>query len=510
MGIILIVMIGVGVAERSGLIAVADPQAGRRPRPRGRSPTSSCSSASSPASPPTPATSSYPVGRGGLRQRRPASAGRHGSRVRGRRRRVRRQPPRDAHRRRPHGDHQRVDPARRPDAVDRPDRQPVVRHRLDDPAHRVAGGGHDAGWWRSVWEATTRRRPDAGAARSRPPTTPPRWTPRPSVGGCGCPGSTCSAPSRSSCCSPLPPGAPLRDPETGAIIGTSPFMNSLIVIITLLFLAAGIGYGRGAGTIRTSSRDDRRDHEVVGRARGAAAALPADRPVHRVLQLLEDAAGRGGEARRPDRASRHRRGLAAAHRDRDHARRRDHPPAGHRQVGTARADLHPGVPAPGRRARGRARGLPGRRLPDEHRHADHGLLPAHRGLRRPLRPTLRHRHGDRADAAVLRGPHRRVDRCSSSPGTCSGSPGGCRAAGLPRCGRWGPSGEPAVDPGADLGQALLIDRPGGDCLSGSGPAPPGGPPPGRAGAAREGARPPGTAPIPSSSRSRPARRPARP
>jgi aminobenzoyl-glutamate transport protein len=52
----------------------------------------------------------------------------------------------------------------------------------------------------------------------------------------------------------LPPGAPLRDPETGSIIGTSPFMNSLIVIISLLFLAAGLGYGRGAGTIGNSTQ----------------------------------------------------------------------------------------------------------------------------------------------------------------------------------------------------------------------------------------------------------------
>jgi aminobenzoyl-glutamate transport protein len=52
----------------------------------------------------------------------------------------------------------------------------------------------------------------------------------------------------------LPPGAPLRDPETGSIIGTSPFMNSLIPIISLLFLAAGLGYGRGAGTLRGNSQ----------------------------------------------------------------------------------------------------------------------------------------------------------------------------------------------------------------------------------------------------------------
>jgi aminobenzoyl-glutamate transport protein len=50
-----------------------------------------------------------------------------------------------------------------------------------------------------------------------------------------------------------PSGAPLRDPETGSLIGTSPFMHSLIPIISLLFLAAGMGYGRGAGTIRTGT-----------------------------------------------------------------------------------------------------------------------------------------------------------------------------------------------------------------------------------------------------------------
>jgi aminobenzoyl-glutamate transport protein len=34
----------------------------------------------------------------------------------------------------------------------------------------------------------------------------------------------------------FPPGAPLRNPETGAIVGNSPFMNSLIVLIMLVFL----------------------------------------------------------------------------------------------------------------------------------------------------------------------------------------------------------------------------------------------------------------------------------
>jgi aminobenzoyl-glutamate transport protein len=51
----------------------------------------------------------------------------------------------------------------------------------------------------------------------------------------------------------IPPGAPLRNPETGSLINDAPLMDSLIVIITFIFLAAGIGYGRGAKTITTST-----------------------------------------------------------------------------------------------------------------------------------------------------------------------------------------------------------------------------------------------------------------
>jgi aminobenzoyl-glutamate transport protein len=49
----------------------------------------------------------------------------------------------------------------------------------------------------------------------------------------------------------LPPGAPLRRPE--GVDAGSPLLDSLIFIITLLFLFAGIGYGRGAGTIKSSN-----------------------------------------------------------------------------------------------------------------------------------------------------------------------------------------------------------------------------------------------------------------
>src|SRR5262245_17480805 len=52
----------------------------------------------------------------------------------------------------------------------------------------------------------------------------------------------------------LPPGAPLRDPTTGDIIGPTPFMDSLLFIISMTFLISGIGYGIGARTF-TSSND---------------------------------------------------------------------------------------------------------------------------------------------------------------------------------------------------------------------------------------------------------------
>jgi aminobenzoyl-glutamate transport protein len=64
----------------------------------------------------------------------------------------------------------------------------------------------------------------------------------------------------------LPPGAPLRNPETGAMISDSPFMNSLIVSIALVFMVCGIAYGRGAGTLKTTG-------EAIGAMQKAIASL---------------------------------------------------------------------------------------------------------------------------------------------------------------------------------------------------------------------------------------------
>jgi len=51
-----------------------------------------------------------------------------------------------------------------------------------------------------------------------------------------------------------PAGAPLRDPATGAILGDSPFMGSLVFLIMAFFGAVGIAYGVGAGTIRSTQQ----------------------------------------------------------------------------------------------------------------------------------------------------------------------------------------------------------------------------------------------------------------
>jgi aminobenzoyl-glutamate transport protein len=49
----------------------------------------------------------------------------------------------------------------------------------------------------------------------------------------------------------LPQGAPLRPVE--GEVGNSPLMDSLLFIITMLLLIAGIAYGRGAGTMKTAN-----------------------------------------------------------------------------------------------------------------------------------------------------------------------------------------------------------------------------------------------------------------
>ncbi|MDR0437324.1 MAG: AbgT family transporter [Bacteroidales bacterium] len=50
----------------------------------------------------------------------------------------------------------------------------------------------------------------------------------------------------------LPPGSPMRNPETGSLLQGAPFMKALVPIIMLLFLAPAIGYGIAVKKIKDS------------------------------------------------------------------------------------------------------------------------------------------------------------------------------------------------------------------------------------------------------------------
>ena len=158
------------------------------------------------------------------------------------------------------------------------------------------------------------------------------------------------------------PDAPLRDPITGDIIGDSPFMDSLILIITIIFFAAGLAYGRGAGTIRTS---DEVLASITKSWAGLASLLFLFLLIAQFIayfnysNMAQVAAVKLGDWL--EEANIGVVWLLIGFVLRDDARRPDHA-GGDRQVGHPRPDLHSALPAARRRAADGARRLPRRRL----------------------------------------------------------------------------------------------------------------------------------------------------
>ena len=140
------------------------------------------------------------------------------------------------------------------------------------------------------------------------------------------------------------PDAPLRDADTGDIIGDSPFMDSLIVIITIIFFAAGLAYGRGAGTIRTS---DDVLASITKSWAGLASLLFLFLLIAQFIAYFaysNMAQVAAGEPRQLARGGQRRSGVAADRlRAGDDAGRPDHA-GGDRQVGHPRSDLHSALP----------------------------------------------------------------------------------------------------------------------------------------------------------------------
>ena len=242
MTIMLVVMIGVGLAEAAGLITLAHPQARRRvvegdAHVHHRAAGGDLQHRLGRGLP-----RAHPVRCGGLQERGQKPAGRHRRGLRRRRRGLRRELPHHAVRRRADRDHERRQPAG--SDIDLAANlyfgigstifvailltlitARIVEPRLGkwDPADQGEG------WAMEEEEEISPEADERGL----------RWAMWGALAVLV--GITLLT---------AIPGAPLRDPITDKVIGDSPFMDSLIVIITLFFFVSGYLYGRGAGTMK--------------------------------------------------------------------------------------------------------------------------------------------------------------------------------------------------------------------------------------------------------------------
>jgi aminobenzoyl-glutamate transport protein len=206
----------------------------------------------------------------------------------------------------------------------------------------------------------------------------------------------------------VPEGAVLRNPDTGAI-KDSPFLRGFVALIFVFFLAPGITYGAVVGTMRS-------DRDVINAMASAMSTLG----LYMVLVFFAAqfvaffgwtnlgavtavTGRRAPEVHRADRAA----GVRLFHPDvrlrEPDARLGLGPVGGHGADLRAHADaarLQPGD-CPGR--------LPHRRFHHQHHHADDELLRPDHGLRGALCPEGGHRHADLDDAALLGGAHRLLD-----------------------------------------------------------------------------------------------------
>ena len=200
----------------------------------------------------------------------------------------------------------------------------------------------------------------------------------------------------------LPPGAPLRDPETGSIIGQTPFMQSLLFIVMLCFFIPGVAFGSAVGKYKSAN-------DVIAAVVKTFAGLGglifmllmisqfiayfnySNLPSchrHRAGRMAGTGRHSGGPAvgrlRPGDRGARlHHSGLAG-------------------QVGDLRAHLRAALHPAGRAGADRVRRLPRRRLAHQHAHAVDGLLPGDRRLRPALSEEVGRRVAGGADAARCR------------------------------------------------------------------------------------------------------------
>ena len=210
----------------------------------------------------------------------------------------------------------------------------------------------------------------------------------------------------------LPPGAPLRHPETGEILSGSPFMSGLIVQISALFFTVGFCYGKGAGTVKDLTAAI---NMVVKTFAGMAGLIFLLLVISQFIAFfsftniatvlaanladwLETVPLGGGQLHHHLHPG-------------DPAPRPDHHRGGG-QMGDLRAGVHPALHAARRGSEPGARGLPGRRLAGQCHHAAERLSRGDGRLCREVPEGCRDRHDRVADAALYRGADRGLDRAS--------------------------------------------------------------------------------------------------
>jgi hypothetical protein len=210
----------------------------------------------------------------------------------------------------------------------------------------------------------------------------------------------------------LPPGAPLRDPETGAIIGQTPFMGSLLFIVMLCFFVPGVAYGSAVGKYKGPN-------DVIAAVVKTFAGLGG---LIFMLLMISQFIAYFNYSNLPSVHRHHAGRLAGTGRhlghpavDRlcpgDRAARLHH--AGFAgQVGDLRAHLRAALHPAGRAGADGVRRLPRWRLANQHTHAVDGLLPGDRHLRAALSEKRGCRVAGGADAAHCR---RCSDRLAAPP-----------------------------------------------------------------------------------------------
>ena len=179
-------------------------------------------------------------------------------------------------------------------------------------------------------------------------------------------------------------------------------MNSLIVMIMLVFLVTGFAYGKAAGTINNVTEAIAAITKTFAGLGWSALPVPGDQSVPRALQLQQSGDDRGGRIVRHHRKRKSWLAALADRLRRHHRRRQPDHPGRDREMGDPGADLRAAVHEAECRAGRRAGRLSRGRLARKRDHAIDGLFRHDRHIRAEVPEGRRRRNGCGDDVTVHR------------------------------------------------------------------------------------------------------------